>query len=89
MIAARLSQGDGSVSRFSGRCKMLRASRVLLVFSLLSVAAFAADRVGGVQSAAGGIMLRAVLAQSLSVSADPQAECLIPLLVPLLSAISL
>ena len=53
---------------------MLRASRMILVLSLLSVAAFAADRVGGVQSAVGGIMLRAVLAQSLSVSADPHAE---------------
>ena len=70
-MAARLSQGDGSV--FSGRCKMLRASRVLLAISLLNVAGFAADRVGGAKSPAGTILLRAVLAQSVSVSAEPQA----------------
>ncbi len=52
---------------------MLRASRVLLVLSLLCVAAFAADRVGGVKSPAGTILLRAVLAQSVSVSAEPHA----------------
>ena len=51
-------------------------SRLFLVLlsSLLLVPAFAADHVGGGQSAARGIMLRAVLAQSLSVCADPQAE---------------
>jgi hypothetical protein len=57
---------------FSGRCKMLRASRVLLVLSLLSIAGFAADRVGGAKSPTGAIFLRAVLAQSVSVSAEPQ-----------------
>jgi hypothetical protein len=51
---------------------MLRASRVLLVFSLLiSVTGFAADHVGGVKSPAGTILLRAVLAQSVSVWAEP------------------
>jgi hypothetical protein len=52
---------------------MLRASRVLLVLSSLCAVSFAAERVGGIKSATAGIMLRAVLAQSLSVSADPQA----------------
>ena len=61
---------------FSGRCKMLhRASQLVLLvaFSLLSVSGFAAERVGRDKSASGTIMLRAVLAQSLRVSAEPQA----------------
>ena len=51
---------------------MLRASRVFIALSLLSVAGFAADRVNGVKSSAGTILLRAVLPQSVSVSAEPQ-----------------
>jgi hypothetical protein len=52
-----------------------RGSRIFLALlsSLLVAPAFAADHAGGFKSAAGSIMLRAVLAQSLSVSADPQA----------------
>src|SRR5690348_1134299 len=65
--------GQCSVSSFSGRCKM-HTSRTLFVIFLLSVAGFAADHAGGVKSAAGTILLRAVLAQSVSVSAEPQAE---------------
>ncbi len=52
---------------------MLRTSRVFLLLSLLGVAGSATDRVGGVKSPAGTILLRAVLAQSVSVSAEPQA----------------
>ena len=51
---------------------MLRTSRMLLFLSLLMMPAFAAERVGGVRSGGATIMLRAVLAQSLSVSAQPQ-----------------
>lgn len=53
-----------------------RGSRIFLVLLsfLLIESAFAADHARGGQSAARGIMLRAVLTQSLSVSADPQAE---------------
>jgi hypothetical protein len=68
MIAARLSQGDGP-----GRCKMLqRVFRVVLVFSLLNVIGFAANRVSGLNSASAGIFLRAVVEQSVSISAQPE-----------------
>jgi len=76
MMAAAFPKARVPFFPFSGRCKMLhRASGVVLLvaFSLLSVSGFAAERVGRVQSASGTIMLRAVLAQSVSVSAEPQA----------------
>jgi|KBSMisStandDraft_5_1062788.scaffolds.fasta_scaffold445314_1 hypothetical protein len=53
---------------------MLHASRVLLVFSLLNMIAFAADRVGGLHSASAGIFLQAVVEQSVSISAQPEFE---------------
>jgi len=76
MMAAAFPKARVPFFPFSGRCKMLhRASGVVLLvaFSLLSVSGFAAEPVGRVQSASGTIMLRAVLAQSVSVSAEPQA----------------
>ncbi len=51
---------------------MLRASRVLLVLSLLSAIGFAAERVGGLHSASAGIFLQAVVEQSVSISAQPE-----------------
>jgi len=49
-------------------------SRVFLVVLLITlfVPAFGAERVGGTKSGSAGIMLRAVLAQSLSMSASPE-----------------
>ncbi len=49
-----------------------RTSRVVLVFSLLSAPGFAASRVGGLNSASAGIFLRAVVEQSVSISAQPE-----------------
>ena len=76
MMAAAFPKAGVLFFPFSGRCKMLhRASQLVLLvtFSLLSVSGFAAERVGRDKSASGTIMLRAVLAQSLRVSAEPQA----------------
>jgi len=51
---------------------MQRIFRLVLVLSLLNVIAFAANRVGGLNSASAGIYLRAVVEQSVSISAQPE-----------------